>query len=171
MKLSPLSIRRLENFKTNKEEHTLQSYLQFFFTISIFAEFIANDKPIFLVYENKFYFPVVEKLPETFFGGEFETEADYKDPFVQDLINQKGFYIMPLIEYSYDTINYDLKVPSPSPPTFENILGTDDQGRDVMARLIYGFRISVFFGLILTILSSFIGIISWWLTGFLWRKS
>ena len=105
-------------------------------------------------------------MPETFFGGEFETESDYKDPFVQNLINQKGFYIMPLIEYSYDTINYDLKVPSPSPPTFENILGTDDQGRDVMARLIYGFRISVFFGLILTILSSFIGIIIGGLQGF-----
>ena len=118
------------------------------------------------MFENKFYFPVVEKLPETFFGGEFETESDYKDPFVQDLINPKGFYIMPLIEYSYDTINYDLKVPSPSPPTFENILGTDDQGRDVMARLIYGFRISVFFGLILTILSSFIGIIIGGLQGF-----
>lgn len=166
MKLSPLSIRRLENFKTNKRGTYSAIIFAFLFTISIFAEFIANDKPIFLMFENKFYFPVVEKLPETFFGGEFETESDYKDPFVQNLINQKGFYIMPLIEYSYDTINYDLKVPSPSPPTFENILGTDDQGRDVMARLIYGFRISVFFGLILTILSSFIGIIIGGLQGF-----
>ena len=136
------------------------------FVITIFAEFIANDKPILVVFDNKFYFPVIEKIPETFFGGEFETESDYKDPFVQKLINTNGFFVMPLIEYSYDTINYDLKVPSPSSPTFENLLGTDDQGRDVLARLIYGFRISVFFGLILTFLSSFIGIVIGGLQGF-----
>ena len=84
----------------------------------------------------------------------------------KDLINEQGFSVMPLIEYSYDTINYDLKVPSPSPPSFENLLGTDDQGRDVLARLIYGFRISVFFGLILTILSSIIGIFAGGIQGF-----
>ncbi len=166
MKLSPLSLRRLENFKSNKRGLSSAIIFAIFFLITLFAEFIANDKPIFLVYESKFYLPVFEKLPETFFGGEFETEADYKDPFVQDLIKQKGFFVMPLVEYSYDTINYDLKVPSPSPPTFENILGTDDQGRDVLARLIYGFRISVFFGLILTFLSSFIGVLVGGLQGF-----
>ena len=102
------------------------------FLVSIFANFIANDKPLFVVFDKKILFPVIESIPETFFGGEFETEADYKDPFVIELINKNGFLIMPLIEYSYETINYDLDVPSPSPPSLENILGTDDQGRDVL---------------------------------------
>ena len=166
MSLSPLSKRRIENFRSNKRGFYSAIIFVFLFVITIFAEFIANDKPILVVFDNKFYFPVIEKIPETFFGGEFETESDYKDPFVQKLINNNGFFVMPLIEYSYDTINYDLKVPSPSSPTFENLLGTDDQGRDVLARLIYGFRISVFFGLILTFLSSFIGIVIGGLQGF-----
>ena len=166
MNLSPLSQRRIENFRSNKRGFYSAIIFVFLFVITIFAEFIANDKPILVVFDNKFYFPVIEKIPETFFGGEFETESDYKDPFVQNLINTNGFFVMPLIEYSYDTINYDLKVPSPSSPTFENLLGTDDQGRDVLARLIYGFRISVFFGLILTFLSSFIGIVIGGLQGF-----
>ena len=166
MNLSPLSKRRIENFRSNKRGFYSAMIFIFLFIVTLFAEFIANDKPIFLVFDNKFYFPVIEKIPETFFGGEFETESDYKDPFVQKLINTNGFFVMPLIEYSYDTINYDLRVPSPSSPTFENLLGTDDQGRDVLARLIYGFRISVFFGLILTFLSSFIGIIIGGLQGF-----
>lgn len=166
MSLSPLSKRRIENFRSNKRGFYSAIIFVFLFVITIFAEFVANDKPILVVFDNKFYFPVIEKIPETFFGGEFETESDYKDPFVQKLINTNGFFVMPLIEYSYDTINYDLKVPSPSSPTFENLLGTDDQGRDVLARLIYGFRISVFFGLILTFLSSFIGIVIGGLQGF-----
>ena len=144
MNLSPLTIRRLKNFKANKRGYYSAVLFGVLFFISIFAELIANDKPILVVLDNKIYFPVFERISETHYGGEFETEADYKDPFVKDLINKRGFFVMPLIEYSYDTINYDLKVPSPSPPSFENLLGTDDQGRDVLARLIYGFRISVF---------------------------
>ncbi len=158
MNFSPLTQRRIENFQSNKRGLYSSYIFLVMFLISIFANFIANDKPLFVFFDNKFIFPVIESIPETFFGGEFETEADYKDPFVIELINKNGFLIMPLIEYSYDTINYDLNVPSPSPPSFENILGTDDQGRDVLARLVYGFRISVFFGLILTILSSIIGV-------------
>lgn len=158
MQFSPLTKRRIDNFKSNKRGlYSFYLFLVLFF-ISIFADFLANDKPLFVYFEKNFYFPIIERIPETSFGGEFETEADYKDPFVIELINKGGFLFMPLIEYSYETINYDLAVPSPSPPTLENILGTDDQGRDVLARLIYGFRISVFFGLILTILSSVIGI-------------
>ena len=149
MNVSPLTIRRLRNFRANKRGYYSALIFSVLFLISIFAEFIANDKPIFVVFDSQIHFPVFEKISETYYGGEFETEADYKDPFVRDLIDKKGFSVMPLIEYSYDTINYDLKVPSPSPPTFENLLGTDDQGRDVLARLIYGFRISVFFGLTL----------------------
>ena len=166
MTFSPLTIRRLKNFRSNKRGYYSTLIFCVLFFISIFAEFIANDKPIFVFFEQKIHFPVFEKISETFYGGEFETEADYKDPYVRDLINKKGFFIMPPIEYSYDTINHDLRVPSPSPPTLENLLGTDDQGRDVLARLIYGFRISVFFGLTLTILSSLIGILAGGVQGF-----
>ena len=159
MNLSPLTIRRLQNFRSNKRGFYSTIIFLILFFISVFAELIANDKPIIILFNGELKFPIVQEIPETYLGGEFETEADYKDPYVRELIKKNGFYIMPLIQYSYDTINYDLRTPSPSPPSLENLLGTDDQGRDVLARLIYGFRISVFFGLILTILSSFIGII------------
>ena len=166
MYFSPLTVRRAKNFRENKKGFYSAIVFSILFFITIFAEFIANDKPVLVIFENKIHFPIFEKITETYYGGEFETEADYKDPFVRNLIEEKGFLLMPLIEYSFDTINYDLKVPSPSPPSLENLLGTDDQGRDVLARLIYGFRISVFFGLILTILSSLIGILAGGIQGF-----
>ena len=156
--MSPLTRRRIQNFKANKRGVVSTYIFLFLFLTSLFADFIANDKPILVKFNDELLFPIFEKIPETYFGGEFETEADYKDKYVINLIETNGFLIMPPIEYYYDTINYDLTLPSPSPPTFENLLGTDDQGRDVLARLIYGFRISVFFGLILTFLSSIIGI-------------
>ena len=166
MNVSPLTYRRFQNFRKNRRGYYSTIIFFILFFISVFAEIIANDKPILLYFDGNIKFPILQEIPETYFGGEFETEADYKDPFVKELISSKGFFIMPIIEYSYDTINYDLRVPSPSRPSFENFLGTDDQGRDVLARLIYGFRISVFFGLILTILSSFIGIIVGGLQGY-----
>src|SRR5690606_11574885 len=157
--LSPINQRRWRNFKANKRGYWSLWVFGVLFFVSLFAEFIANDKPLLLTYEGDVYFPVLVSYPETAFGGEFETEADYRDPFVKDLIHQSGgFMIWPLIEYSYRTINYDLQVPAPAPPSAENWLGTDDQARDVTARLIYGFRISVLFGLILTALSSIIGV-------------
>src|SRR5690606_11908257 len=157
--LSPINQRRWRNFKANKRGYWSLWVFGVLFFVSLFAEFIANDKPLLLTYEGDVYFPVLVSYPETAFGGEFETEADYRDPFVKDLIHQSGgFMIWPLIEYSYRTINLDLPVPAPAPPSAENWLGTDDQGRDVTARLIYGFRISVLFGLVLTILSSIIGV-------------
>ncbi len=166
MNFSPLTIRRVKNFRSNKRGFYSAIVFGTLFFATIFAEFIANDKPILVVFENKIHFPIFEKISENYYGGEFETEADYKDPFVRDLIEENGFLLMPFVEYSFDTINYDLKVPSPSPPSLENLLGTDDQGRDVLARLIYGFRISVFFGLTLTILSSLIGILVGGIQGF-----
>ena len=126
--------------------------------ISLFAQFLANDKPIFIQYDGRFFFPILVSYPETIFGGDFETEAEYSDPEVQNLIGKKGWSIWPLIPYSYDTVIWDLPTPAPSPPTTQNWLGTDDQGRDVVARLIYGFRISILFGLLLTLLSSVIGV-------------
>jgi microcin C transport system permease protein len=128
------------------------------FFISLFAEGVANDKPLLVIFGERFIFPVFETIPETEFGGEFATETEYRDEFVRDLIEKKGKIYWSLIPYSYDTINYNLPSAAPSAPNAENWLGTDDQGRDVVARLIYGFRISVLFGLVLTILSSIIGV-------------
>ncbi len=158
IKLSPIAKRRLYQFKQNRRGYwSLWIFLTLLF-ISLFAEFIANDKPLLVKYDGRYYMPVFFSCAETEFGGEFETEADYRDEYVAELINEKGWIIWPAIRYSYDTINYNLKSPAPSPPDSENLLGTDDQGRDVLARLIYGFRISVLFGLTLTILGSAIGI-------------
>jgi microcin C transport system permease protein len=152
------------------------------FVVSLFANFIANDQPFLVKYDGKFYFPVLFTYAETTFGGDFETAADYRDPYLQKQIADKnGFILWPPIRYSYDTYNRDLPTPAPSKPTWLltedqcrpvaeklgghscadlewNWLGTDDQGRDVLARLIYGFRISVLFGLTLTLVSSIIGI-------------
>lgn len=156
--LNPINRRRLELFKSHKRGYYSLWIFLVLFTLSLFAEFIANDKPILIYYDNAFYTPVFKAYPETAFGGEFETEAEYRDQFVADLINEKGWMLWPLIRYSYDTINYSLEQPAPSPPTGENWLGTDDQARDVSARIIYGFRISVLFGLTLTLISSLVGI-------------
>ena len=133
----------------------------------MFAEFIANDKPFLVKYDGALYTPIFKMYTEKQFGGEFETEADYRDPEVQRLIHEKGgWMVWPLIPYSYRTIKLDLPVPAPAPPSWENWLGTDDQGRDVLARVIYGFRISVLFGLILTVLSALVGVTSGAIQGF-----
>jgi len=128
------------------------------FTLSLFAELIANNRPILISYDGELYVPILYSYAETTFGGEFLTEADYRDEFVAELIEEKGWMIWPPIPFSYDTVNFDLAVPAPAPPDGVNWLGTDDQGRDVVARLIYGFRISVLFGLTLTLISAGLGI-------------
>ncbi|MBO0332364.1 ABC transporter permease [Sneathiella sp. CAU 1612] len=158
MALSAINQRRLNNFKANRRGYWSMIFFVLLFVISLFAELIANDKPLVVSYKDQLYFPFLVAYPETAFGGDFETEADYRDPFVADLINEHGWQIWPLIRYSYTTINYDLTSPAPSPPDAENWLGTDDQGRDVLARVIYGYRISVAFGVILTFFSSIIGV-------------
>ena len=157
--LSPINRRRWRNFKANRRGYWSLWIFLVLFAVTLFSEFIANDKPLIVNYNGEFYFPVVAVYPETTFGGDFQTEADYRDPFVQDLIREKGgWMVWPPIRYSYDTINLDLPVPAPAPPSAENWLGTDDQGRDVVARILYGFRISVLFGLVLTLFSSVIGV-------------
>lgn len=158
MAFSPITQRRISQFKANKRGYVSLWIFLLLFIVTLFAEFIANDKPLLVKYEDHFYYPVFVQYPETTFGGEFETETNYRDPFVKNLIDAHGWMIWPLIPFSYNTVNYDLLVPAPSPPSAEDWLGTDDQGRDVLARLIYGFRISVLFGLTLTILSSFFGV-------------
>ena len=157
-RLSPLTARRLRNFRANRRGWWSLWLFLALFLVTLFAEFIANDKPLLVRYEGALYFPVFVEYPETAFGGFLPTEAEYRDPEVEGLIREKGWIVWPPIRYSYDTINYDIPTPAPSPPTSDNWLGTDDQGRDVSARLIYGFRVSVLFGLALTLLSSVIGI-------------
>jgi microcin C transport system permease protein len=158
LRLTPLTRRRLANFRANRRGFwSLWIFLALFAT-SLFAEFIANDRPLVASYDGQLYAPVLFDYPETTFGGEFPTEADYRDAFVQQHIRERGWMVWPLIPFSYKTINYALPSPAPSPPDRVNWLGTDDQGRDVVARLIYGFRISVLFGLVLTILSSIVGV-------------
>jgi microcin C transport system permease protein len=158
MKLSPITQRRLSQFKANKRGYwSFWIFLALLF-VCLFAEFIVNDKPIYVNFEGRSYFPTFITYAETEFGGDFETEAEYRDPYVSELIAEKGFAIWPPIRFSYDTINYDLPSPAPSAPDSVNLIGTDDQGRDVLARIIYGFRLSVVFGLTLTLFSSIIGV-------------
>ena len=165
-RITPLTRRRLLNFRANRRGWvSLWLFLGLFF-FSLFAEFIANDKPLLIRFDGGWYLPVFASYPETAFGGEFATDTDYRDPFVRKLITAKGWMVWPLIPYSYQTINYDLPVPAPAPPSAENWLGTDDQGRDVAARLIYSFRISVLFGLTLTLFSSLIGVAAGAVQGF-----
>jgi microcin C transport system permease protein len=157
-RITPLTRRRLEAFRRNRRGFWSLWIFLALFGASLFAEFIANDRPLVIRYDNSWYYPVFENYPETAFGGFFPTAADYRDPEVQKLINAKGWMIWPPIRFRYDTINYHLPGPAPSPPSRVDWLGTDDQGRDVLARLIYGFRISVLFGLVLTVLSSVVGV-------------
>lgn len=158
MELSPLAQRRWRIFRAHRRGWWSLWLFLAFFGVSLFSEFIANDRPLVVSHEGKWFFPVLKDYPETAFGGEFETWANYRDPYVRELISRSGWAIWPPIRYRYDTINYELDVPAPAPPSRENWLGTDDQGRDVLARVIYGFRISVLFGLALTIASSLIGV-------------
>ena len=158
MKISPLNKRRYSNFKSNKRGWYSFWIFSFLFIVSIFADFISNDKPLLIKYDQDYYYPILHAYPETIFGGDFETEADYRDPYVKNLIESKGWIIMPIIPYTYNTIIRDLDSPAPSPPSSKNWLGTDDQARDVLARLIYGFRISILFGFILTFFSMIIGV-------------
>jgi len=159
-RLSPVTARRLQAFRANRRGWWSFWIFGTLVVVSLFAEVIANDRPILVSYDGGLHMPVFVTYPETTFGGEFPTEADYRDPYVRELIAEKGWAVWPPLRYSYRTINYDLKVPAPAPPSTENLLGTDDQGRDVVARVIYGFRISVLFGLTLTALSTVIAMVA-----------
>lgn len=155
-------------FKSNRLGYYSMWIFLVIFVISLFAELVANDRPIIASYEGKMYFPIVKNYPETVFGGDFETPTDFHDPIIRQNLRQSGNWaIYPLVEYSYLSLNYFAKQPNPAAPSSDNWIGTDDRGRDVFARLIYGFRISVLFGLALTVVGVVIGVLLGGLMGYL----
>jgi microcin C transport system permease protein len=165
-RLTPLTRRRWANFKAHKRGYWSLWLFVTLYVVSLCAELVANDRPLLIWHKSDIYAPAFVGYPETVFGGQFETEADYSDPAVQRMIADHGWAIWPIIPYSYETIDYDIGAPLPGAPSGRHWLGTDDQGRDVLARLIYGFRLSVTFGLLLTIFSSVIGIMAGAIQGF-----
>ncbi len=127
--------------------------------LSVFAEVICNDKPLLVKYDGEYFFPVVKAYTDARFGGDFPTEANYFDPLIKKNIEENGYMIMPIIPFSHDTVDYELDEPFPAKPSERHILGTDEEGRDVFARLLYGIRLSFLFSLILTGIASIIGVI------------
>jgi microcin C transport system permease protein len=154
-------------FKAQKRAYYSLIIFSILFVISLFSELISNDKPLLVHYEGRYYYPLIVTYPETVFGGIFETEADYSDPFVREAITGNGNWaVFPPNPYSFDTINFETTHPNPAPPSSTNILGTDDRGRDIFARLLYGFRISVLFAFALTSIGVFLGIVAGALQGY-----
>lgn len=180
-RLSPINQRRLANFKANRRGYWSLWIFLVLFIMALLAEFLTNDRPIIVSYKGEILAPIFVDYPEERFGG-FLAVTDYRDPFIQEEIAANGWMLWPLVRYSYRTVNNEIPVPAPAPPSWSldeetrcsrypggvedpncvignwNWLGTDDQGRDVLARLVYGFRISVLFGLALTLASSVIGV-------------
>jgi microcin C transport system permease protein len=165
--LGPLGRRRWAVFKANRRGYWSLWVFLVLYGLSLGAELIANDKPILMTFRGEIYAPVLAEYPETAFGGTFETEADYQDPVVQELIAREGGrQLWPPVPYAFDTIDYDLGQPAPAPPSWRHPLGTDNQARDVFALTLYGFRLSVTFGLVLTLLSSTIGVVAGAIQGY-----
>jgi microcin C transport system permease protein len=166
--LSRRRTRIRQRFKRNKRGYYSLILFIIFFGISLAAELVSNDSPLLVKYNGNLYFPILFSYPEVTFGGDFYTETDYKDPFILKNLNKSGnFVIFPINRHSYNTINLEIDGPVPSPPTLDNFLGTDDRGRDVLARLIYGFRLSILFGLALTFTGTLVGIIAGAVQGYL----
>lgn len=164
-------MRAWKRFKANRRGFFSLWIFSILFILSLFAEVLSNDKPILVYYQGQYYFPVLKNYPETIFGGDFETVADYTDPYVKKLITEgNNWALYPPNPYSYNTINFQSDNPNPAPPSEDNLLGTDDRGRDVLARLIYGFRISVLFAFMLTAIGTLLGILAGALQGYLGGK-
>jgi len=164
--LSP-SRRAWLRFKSNRRGYVSLWLFSILFVLSLFAEVLSNDKPLVVHYNGSYFFPIVKTYAETTFGGDFETEADYNDPYVVERISHGDNWVLfAPNRYSYNSINYFAEHPNPAAPSGQNYLGTDDRGRDVLARLIYGFRISVLFALALTLVGTLVGILAGALQGY-----
>jgi len=163
--------RRWQRFKANRRGYYSLWLFSILFILSLFAELWSNDKPLLVYYQDGYFFPLLKVYPETTFGGDFETETDYRDPYIlEKLTDNHNWVLFPPNAYSYDTINYAHAQPNPAPPSGDNLLGTDDRGRDVFARLIYGFRLSVLFGLLLTVIGTVLGILAGAVQGYFGGK-
>jgi len=166
--MSALFQRRLRIFKADRRGYYSTWILGAMIFVSLFAELICNTKPIYVLYKGEYYFPLLKSYPETTFGGIFETETDYNDPTILEELRKDGNKVVfPPVRFDYAYIDTTLSLPAPSPPDSEHLLGTDDRARDVFARLLYGFRLSVLFGLALALFGSVIGIIIGAVQGFL----
>ncbi len=167
-----LTRRRWRRFCRNRRGFYSLIIFTFFFVASLFSECISNDVPLLIIYDGKPHFPLLKEYSETHFGGDFETEADYLDPYVYEIITTNGNKAyFPFNRHSYQSINFSIDGPVPSPPSRENILGTDDRGRDVFARLLYGFRLSILFGFALTAVGTVVGIIAGAVQGYFGGKT
>ncbi len=167
MSLNPVTRRRIAIFKANRRGFWSLWIFTVLFGLSLFAEFIANDRPLLIRYDGHWFVPVLQDYSEDAFGPDFlPTAADYTDPELRKTIEAKGWMLWPPVPFSYTTSVKDLDTPSPSPPSLRNPLGTDDQARDVLARVIYGFRLSVLFGFTLTVVSSVVGVMAGAVQGF-----
>ncbi|MBF0219000.1 MAG: ABC transporter permease [Gammaproteobacteria bacterium] len=159
--------RAWRRFCRNRRGYVSLWLFMLLFGISLFAEILSNDRPLLVQYQGEYYFPLWVSYPETTFGGDFYTETDYLDPYIRERFSEAdNWAIYPLNPYSYNTINYFFQHPNPAAPTAQHLLGTDDRGRDVLARLLYGFRLSVLFALLLTIIGTVIGIAAGALQGY-----
>ncbi len=150
---------KIKSFRKNRRAWYAALFFSFIFAVSLFSELLANNQPLIVKYQGNYYFPIFKSYSDTFFGGDFPTPADYRDPFIVKQITSNGWMIMHIIPFSYNTSDYDLDTPAPSAPDSRHWLGTDDEGRDIVARILYGIRLSVIFAFILTAFSSLIGII------------
>jgi microcin C transport system permease protein len=161
MRLSPITRRRIAIFRQNRRGFISFWIFLVLFAVTLPAQFVANDRPLLIRFDNHWYFPVLVDYSEDAFGADLlPTEAEYTDPDVAKAINAHGWMVWPPVPFSYDTIVKNMSTPAPSPPSWRNPLGTDDQARDVLARVIYGFRLSVLFGFTLTAVTSVIGVIA-----------
>lgn len=167
MKLQSPSRRAWQRFKSNRRGYWSLWIFGVLFVLSLCAEVLSNDKPLLVHYQGEYYFPIVKNYPETTFGGDFASETDYNDPFIVERITQgANWAVFSLNRYSFNSINYFAEHPNPAAPSRQNLLGTDDRGRDVLARLVYGFRISVLFAMALTLIGTLVGIVAGALQGY-----
>jgi microcin C transport system permease protein len=166
-KTASLGRKRLIRFRKNRRGYYSFILFVLLFGVSLFAEVLSNDKPLLVSYNGQLYYPLWRMYPETIFGGDFDTETDYRDPYILErLAAGSNFAVFPPNPHSFNSINQTLDRPVPAPPSQENFLGTDDRGRDVLARLIYGFRLSVLFGIALTAVGTLLGIVAGALQGY-----
>lgn len=169
--MNPIWQNKICTFRSNRRAWVSALIFAVIFIISLFSEFLANDRPLLVQYKGQYHFPIFQDFSDDYWGGDFPTPADYKDPFIIKNINKNGWIIMPLIPFSYNTVDYDIESPAPSAPDKRHWLGTDDEGRDIMARILYGIRLSVFFAFILTVFSSLIGVIVGAIQGYFGGKT